>query len=678
MEGEGLMDVLQKAASIRSEQDAKLRRKFDAWPHVLRNTLTDSKGALDARARMLEDRVAASEELRGQANACFAEGQNDQALRMYVRAAGLLRWVTSSSPDIRKGGIKDSELRLRSSVPVLESAPPVPESREEAERVARSLFPDAEAALGEGGPAGSAAVEMEDALPDAEGAADGPLSARARKALADAYNNASSALLRMGMHDQAMAAGQEARRVDPCSAKGLLRVALARQSRPGAGVADLRLAVKELRAAMMLEPSKAVQRTLRAAEAELARVGQAERSAFAGAFERGRVVLDEELEREQSRRVEAEAKQAAAAKDLAASATKDLAAAKAAGVGTGESSDEDEGEEGEAGAGASRRGGSARGLGSKRGLADGPETSEARRALSRLSKAEEGAMQQLIVSLEAMRARGMHEEADALMEEAAKLLAQAQPETDAELPPIDWRHPTPEQIADAKTYGIDLTDPDVVEELEEMERDRFASSAAGKTAAAAAKRAAASAAADKADISRGAKGAGEPEEEGEGDEKGSSEAEMLATVRSMPASELRAFLVEHAGMDKAAADAAPLRELRAKGEAFVAKIVESSKNPTKPPVPRWVSVLTAVLITLFVFYRLWSSGLAQWVGHYLGIADRPGEGGLGRAAEAAAAAATGATGGAQYPGQRPLDDAEWDDAAFAHAQVHADGIVGHP
>lgn len=676
-----MMDVLQKAASIRSEQDAKLRRKFDAWPHVVRNTLTDSKGALDARARMLEDRVAASEELRGQANACFAEGQNDQALRMYTRAAGLLRWVTSSSPDIRKGGIKDSELRLRSSVPVLETAPPVPESREEAESIARSLFPDAEAALGASASAGSVVAELEDSLPDAEGAADGPLAARARRALADAYNNASSALLRLGMHDQAMAAGQEARRVDPCSAKGLLRVAMARQSRPGAGVVDLRLAVKELRAAVTLDPSKAVQRTLRAAEEELARASHAERSAFAGAFERGHVVLDEELEREQSRRMEAEAKQAATAKGMAATATKDLAAAKAAGVGTGESSNEDEDGGGD-GSGGGRRGGLARMLRPQSGGAAGPESSEARRALSRLSKAEEGAMQQLLVSLEAMRSRGMHEEADALMEEAAQMLAQSQPGGEAELPPIDWRNPTPEQIADAKTYGIDLTDPDVVEELEDMERDRFAASAAGKSVAAAAKRATASKASDKAELSRGAKGEGKGGGGDGGDDAeeaaGSSEAEMLATVRSMPASELRAFLVEHAGLDKTEADSMPLRDLRAKGEAFVTKIVESSKNPSKPPVPRWISVLTAVVITLFVLYRLWSSGLAQWAGHFLGIADRPGEGNLGRAAAAAAAAAAGATGGPPYPGQGALDDAGWGDDAFAHAQVHADGVVGHP
>lgn len=37
---------------------------------------------------------------------------------------------------------------------------------------------------------------------------------------------------------------------------------------------------------------------------------------------------------------------------------------------------------------------------------------------------------------------------------------------------VDFRNPTPEQLADAEAHGIDLHDPLVVEELERLQRER--------------------------------------------------------------------------------------------------------------------------------------------------------------------------------------------------------------
>merc|ERR1712217_88917 len=63
---------------------------------------------------------------------------------------------------------------------------------------------------------------------------------------------------------------------------------------------------------------------------------------------------------------------------------------------------------------------------------------------------------------------GKEEEAKELNE---KIKTAKQAMKEQEKPKLDWSQPTPEMVEDAKKYGLDLSDPLVIEELQRLERE---------------------------------------------------------------------------------------------------------------------------------------------------------------------------------------------------------------
>ncbi|CAK0877108.1 unnamed protein product [Prorocentrum cordatum] len=69
---------------------------------------------------------------------------------------------------------------------------------------------------------------------------------------------------------------------------------------------------------------------------------------------------------------------------------------------------------------------------------------------------------------------GKEEEARELnekIEQAKQAIRQQRNPEPAQQQKVDWNAPTPEMIEDAKKYGLDLTDPAIIEELKRMEKD---------------------------------------------------------------------------------------------------------------------------------------------------------------------------------------------------------------
>ena len=616
------MGIIHEAAKIRSASDAQLRKRFDSWAVVLQNTLSADSGVAELRKAPLRMRVEASDELRAQGNGCFGEGQYDEALRLYIRAAGMLRWVETSATDLRKQGIKDSELTVRSAVPLLDAAPPPARTLEEAVRTAGALY---------GEDSSGAAVVLEEAVGD-KPEPSAALSAAARSALVGAYNNASGALKMLSRFGDARAAACESLRADPANGKAMLRRAEASRSDPSSGAEALRMSVRDLRVSAAADPdSAASRRALRDAVSELKASSSAERGAFSGMFDRGEVVTEGEAERARAMASEAKAASASAVRDAR----------------------EQE-----------RGGNEARGRQAAQALGEG---------MSRLSPEEERSLGEMIAAVEQLQKMGRTEEADALMQSAAALVSKAHGADGVRVPPVEWRNPTPEQVADAAKYGIDLTDPDVVEELEEMERRR-AEEDGGKVPAPGGSTAAAGPADGVRAMAGRKRGEVAGGETAEPEEELSEEERLLRDVMAMPASELRGLLREHAGLSEEDAAAMKLRELRERAGELLKAASAEQKGPAggASGFPRWARLLIVVLLVGLLLWRLHTTGLLEKLAAAVGLSYGAGHGGMaeaGRTAAAAAAAGSGAAGAGA--------DHDLDFGSFGSAEVRPDGGVGN-
>jgi tetratricopeptide (TPR) repeat protein len=279
-----VMGAIQQAVNIRSAQASKDRVLFDSWPEYFQNTLSHGPKREELRTTPLSDRIAESNRIREEGNALFEKGQVEEAVEAYSRAAGVLRWVESTSADLRSKGLLDKELRVRSCVPLLKSAPTPPSKPSELRAIRDALW----------GKSSATAIEVEESVVD-EGV-DAADEERAREALRSAYTNISLAATELKRYGLAQQAARDALRVDPTSAKGFSRLAIALHRDPGEGVEGLREASKSYEAASLLDPlDHRALAAWRNATAELRKAKIGEKAAFSGLFDRGHVVDEEDL-----------------------------------------------------------------------------------------------------------------------------------------------------------------------------------------------------------------------------------------------------------------------------------------------------------------------------------------------------------------------------------------------
>lgn len=636
-----IMGILQQAADIRSAADAKERTVFDAWPEYLKNTLAGSDSAKAAQKAAVAARVRLSCSLRQEGNKKFAAGAFESAYQLYLQSAGALRWIESSSPNIRKTGIKDVDLSVVSSVPLLAEAPQRPADACEAELVASVLHRDASASsAARGGPTRLPTIEIEESSGDWEDICLADV-ATARDGLVKAYSNMSASLLGLGRHALAISAATDALRADPSFGKAYYHRGKALRSSPGAGLAELEEAVKDFRVATLLRPDDArLEMELSKAARELREARGSAKAMYKGAFAKGGVADEADIERDRARqaklRADARAKLEADSADEAGGAM--------------------------------------------------------------------GVVGDLLQTVDSLRRNGEHQRADEIMEEAARI---ARAHANDQLPQaedaIDWENPSPEAVARAKQAGVDLTDPDVREELKELDRLRREEPEAFSRASATARsemgsdpealpgmrcrgaqgiatmgarEAVRRATEDKARrLARGGETAGgrAAGETGDDKEQGMAEEDMLRTVQRLPASELRKLLTEHAALQADEAAGMNLGELRKRGEAFVHELIKA-KSQGSETIQWWVPLAAVTLMVAFILWRLLGTGTLQWLGQVTGL----GFGGLfDRSASSAMSAATAGMGSMEPAshGDGGADAAGWDASDTITATVGADGGV---
>mmetsp|Transcript_110150 Transcript_110150/g.310579 ORF Transcript_110150/g.310579 Transcript_110150/m.310579 type:complete len:649 (-) Transcript_110150:91-2037(-) len=251
--GKGTMeDPLKHAVALRSAQDDKKMRMWKSWPSLFQNTIFHGEKDADIkalrRAGSLSERMSRATALKEEGNALLKTGDLEKAIEKYEQGAGIFRFVECVRPDWRNDdgsykGIEDQWLRV-----------------------------DEEALRG-----------------------DTEEPQEARKLVASCYLNIALAAQKQERWEVMIEACTEVlEKVDDSNTKALFRRAQARVAPMTALDTDQDAAIADLTDAARLAPQdKAIRELLAKLKAERQAQRKADRSQFAGLFDRGNVVTND-------------------------------------------------------------------------------------------------------------------------------------------------------------------------------------------------------------------------------------------------------------------------------------------------------------------------------------------------------------------------------------------------
>ena len=223
-------ELLQTAASIKTEQLKQKRRAFESWPAYLRSTLFHEPAVRHLRELPFAKRLAEAAKLKAAGNAQFKKCRFAAAQACYERALGVMRYVQNDDPSFysedrkeSKGYIDDDDVHIVDWI----------------------------------GPGGADATRGDDV--DA---------ARVAALKFECALNLGQALFKEGEHSACVEACTYALELLPRSAKALYRRAKARTANVSSGATEIALAQRDLALCVEIEPTN---RAAREAYAQLRR-----------------------------------------------------------------------------------------------------------------------------------------------------------------------------------------------------------------------------------------------------------------------------------------------------------------------------------------------------------------------------------------------------------------------
>ena len=113
-DGMSFTELMKHAASIRTQQDAIHRRKFDSFPSWYQATLGSDEEVARIRLLPFDDRVAQAFELKAIGNKQVQEMHFDDAIHSYTRCLSIFRWIENTLPDWRRKVIVYCTMHLMS------------------------------------------------------------------------------------------------------------------------------------------------------------------------------------------------------------------------------------------------------------------------------------------------------------------------------------------------------------------------------------------------------------------------------------------------------------------------------------------------------------------------------------------------------------------------------------
>jgi len=237
--GGGFQHLLQQAAALKGEQVKAERRKFEAQPTFLQNTLFHCRHEDVMKVREMtdvEERISAATEFKTKGNELFQKGDLLAANDMYERCIGCFWFIETSEPNFKDKGIKDEYLTFH-------------KEHTDNERV--------------------------------------------RKLIASALVNGAGCHQQFKQWLQSVQNCTYAIELDDTNAKAFYRRAQARTIPVSCGALDLDYAIQDLRQAVKLKPDdRSLRKMYNDLVAQRTRQRQADKTTFSGIFEKADLAED--------------------------------------------------------------------------------------------------------------------------------------------------------------------------------------------------------------------------------------------------------------------------------------------------------------------------------------------------------------------------------------------------
>lgn len=101
-DGMSFTELMKQAASIRSQQDAVHRRKFDSFPSWYQATLGRDEEVARMRQLPFDQKMLRALELKKIGNGQVKEMNFDDAIHTYTRCLCIFRWIENTLHDWRR------------------------------------------------------------------------------------------------------------------------------------------------------------------------------------------------------------------------------------------------------------------------------------------------------------------------------------------------------------------------------------------------------------------------------------------------------------------------------------------------------------------------------------------------------------------------------------------------
>jgi len=109
--------LIGQAVKLKSAQEKPLRKKFDAFPVFLQNSIFPRQETIDARAAPFEERIEEATKLKMLGNAFAKDGSDVDSLNQYEFALAVFKWLNNTNPNWKTEGIKDDFLEEKAFQP---------------------------------------------------------------------------------------------------------------------------------------------------------------------------------------------------------------------------------------------------------------------------------------------------------------------------------------------------------------------------------------------------------------------------------------------------------------------------------------------------------------------------------------------------------------------------------
>ncbi|OQS05952.1 hypothetical protein THRCLA_01972 [Thraustotheca clavata] len=236
-------NLMAEAVKLKGAQQAQLRPLWDSWPQYFQHSMFMTEPIVSFREKSFDERIEAANEIKTKGNDFFMEKQYEEAVGQYEMALAIFKYCENTDPGWKKKGIHDDDIKVIHTTP---------DNEQDAKQLTTLMV--------------------------------------------SLYLNISVCKMRLNEFPIAIAACNDAIKIDPTCSKAYFRRSQALITPLSSGATEFENALHDLEFALKYDPDNLeIRKLYRRLREEEIKQRKLDKATFSGMFDRGSIVPNEEL-----------------------------------------------------------------------------------------------------------------------------------------------------------------------------------------------------------------------------------------------------------------------------------------------------------------------------------------------------------------------------------------------